>query len=243
MPAIHIQQHEFHSPTLNNTRPVWTQAPASDPVGVIIFLDAEYYLTYLQAATTVESLIADGTLPPLLTAYVAASETPIRWKESFCNDDFATMLVDEMLPWLRSEFALPGDGETILAGLSLTGLSAVHAALKSGDVFTRVLSQSGSFWWNDEWLSQNIDTFPASNTAFRIVVGDEESDENVDHGDGLIQVVSQRDGCLRMRDALLAKGHPVSYAEYHGGHQLAPWREELAGSLTALMQLPRGESR
>ena len=234
---IALHQNSFHSPTLNNTRPVWTQSPASDPVGVLIFLDAEYYLTHLQAAVTVQSLIADGTLPPVLTAYIAALETPIRWQESFCNDDFETMLVDELLPWLRSEFAIPDDGETILAGLSLTGLSAAHAALKAGDAFTRVLSQSGSFWWNDEWLTANIDTLPTGNTAFRIVVGDEENDENVDHGDGLIQVVSQRDGCLRMRDALLEKGHRVSYAEYHGGHQLGCWKDDLADSLTALMQL------
>jgi len=238
MHKIDIAQCEYESPTLGNTRTIWVQRPATaEPAGVCIFLDGEYYLAHVRAAGIVDRLQADGSMPPLLCAYVSHVDYETRWPESFCNPDFARFVAGELLPWLTTEFGLTRGAETVLAGLSLTGLSAAHAALHAPNTFSRVLCQSGSFWWNRGHLADDVANRAASNTVFRITVGADETKEHVDHGKGLIQEESQVASNRRMRDALTAHGYRVSYEEFDGGHGVAAWREDLPGSLAALFAM------
>jgi enterochelin esterase-like enzyme len=147
-----------------------------------------------------------------------------------------------LLPWLIAEFDVIPD-ENILAGLSLTGLSAAHAGLKYPGVFPRVLSQSGSFSWNDTWLPQEVRRNRFAGAAFRLTVGLDETNGNTthtNHGLELIQMESQLDANRKMRDALMATGHQVSYLEHPGGHDLSTWRTGLGSSLLALLSLPVG---
>jgi enterochelin esterase family protein len=39
----------------------------------------------------------------------------------------------------------------------------------------------------------------------------------------------------RLHDVLVAKGYPVTYSEYNGGHDLLCWRGSLADGLIALV--------
>ena len=154
-----------------------------------------------------------------------------RWPESFCNPDFVVFVCDELLPWLTAECQLPGDVDATLVGLSLTGLSGAHVALHSRGRFSRVVCQSGSFWWEGGQLIDEVAGLACADVTFRITIGDEETKAPVDHGDGLVQEEPQLDSNRRMRDALRAKGFSVSYDEFSGGHEIAPWRDDLPGSL------------
>lgn len=220
---------------LGNARTVWIQRPVAQPCGVALFLDGEYYLAGIQAPETVERLQSEKRISPLLTAFVSHVGQPEpRWTESFCNPGFARFLAEELLPWLAREFAVATLEETVFAGLSLTGLSAAHAALHYPRLFPRVLCQSGSFWWNDGWLIAEVAGASGGGVSFRMTVGEEETAGNVDHGSGLVQRESQRSGCRRLRDVLQAAGYPVSYREFPGGHDVASWRADLPGSLASL---------
>jgi enterochelin esterase family protein len=237
---IIISQCEFHSVT-REPRTLWIQRPLTNtPTGICLFLDAEYYLTHVRAAPIVARMQREGQFPPMLTVYVSShAESLNRWRDSFCNEDFAQYLATELLPWLMAEFGV-NPGENILAGLSLTGLSAAHAALKYPAVFPRVLSLSGSFWWNETWLPQQVKRNPRS-AAFRLTVGIDENRENTTHtnqGLELVQLESQVRSNRKMRDALLAEGHQVSYFEHPGGHDIPNWRDGLEQSLIALLALP-----
>ena len=43
----------------------------------------------------------------------------------------------------------------------------------------------------------------------------------------------------RMRDTLTARGYPVTYSEYNGGHDALCWRGSIADGLIALLGAPR----
>jgi enterochelin esterase-like enzyme len=177
----------------------------------------------------------------MLTAYVSSHpDSSARWTDSFCSEDFAKCLVFDLLPWLGIEFGV-APGENILAGLSLTGLSAVHAALKYPAKFPRVLSMSGSFWWDGSRLPLLVTQSPCSGVAFRLTVGVDETTVNTthkNHGLDLVQTESQVDCNRMMRDALRGTGHQVSYLEHPGGHDFPSWRAELENSLMSLLALP-----
>jgi iron(III)-enterobactin esterase len=232
---------------LNSTkdpRTIWIQRPLSNiPKGICLFLDAECYMAQVGAAPIIARMQQEDRFPPMLAAYVSShADSLVRWTDSFCNDDFARYIATELLPWLIAEFDVIPD-ENILAGLSLTGLSAAHAGLKYPGVFPRVLSQSGSFWWNDTWLPQEVKRNRFTGTAFRLTVGLDESNSNTthtNHGHQLVQVESQLDSNRRMRDALMATGHRVSYLEHPGGHDFSTWRTGLEASLLALLSLRVG---
>jgi enterochelin esterase family protein len=218
-------------------RTVWVQptvSGVSGPTGVCLFLDGEYYLDRIRAPEIIAELQREGQLPPMLTAYVSHIDSATRWKDSFCNAEFAEYLALELLPWLVAECGVSSEKDNSIVGLSLTGLSASHAALTYPKRFPRVLSQSGSFRWSEGWLPQHVMGKPRSEVVFRLTVGSDETKADVDHGDGLFQAESQLMSNRRMRDALLATGHRVSFHEFPGGHDFASWRADLAESLIVL---------
>jgi enterochelin esterase-like enzyme len=234
--TIELIQYRISSKLLNNEREVWVQAPLAGAnvasAGLAVFLDGEYYLTRFDAPRTMLSLQRDESLPPMWSIYVAAGDQAVRWPESFCNEYFAAFICDELVPWARARTGTKRMG--LLVGVSLTGLSAAHIALSRPGVFSRVLCQSASFWWELGKLSTEVAQWPRSACRFRISVGDEETQTDIDHGSGLFQVDSQLESNRRMRDALLKHGFSVSYSEWPGGHKAESWRRELPADLLAL---------
>jgi enterochelin esterase-like enzyme len=237
---VSLREIEFES-YARRSRTLWLQKPPTlKPQGVLLFLDGEYYVTAIGAPTIVAGMQNDGRLPPMLTAYLSHGDNASRWADSFCNEEFARYLAHDLVPWLTTDFDVD-PGENILCGLSLTALSAVHAGLRYSSIFPRVITQSGSFWWNDGWLTKEVLKSPGGKTpAFRMTVGTEETRKNVTHlneGQELIQGESQVDASRKMRDALLIKGYPVSYSEHAGGHDVHSWRATLEQSITAVIEL------
>ena len=233
-------QHEFESTILGNSRSVWIQTPRSNPrphQGVLLFLDGEHYLDDIGAVDIVEELQRQDTFPALLPVYVSHIDYPTRWRESFCNPDFATFLSTELLPWVSEEFNVRGELPNAVVGLSLTGLAAAHAALQHPETLHRVLCQSGSFWWQDGWLIDEVLRQPPSDLALCFSVGLREIDENVDHGDRLFQKESQLSANRRMRDAVASKGFRTLYREFDGGHDIASFQLDLPHGLKQLQEL------
>lgn len=233
-PPIQILEHQFNSDALNNVRSVWVQPPLNEVAAIAVFLDGEYYLAHIRAARMLQELRQSGVAPSLLVAYVSHVDWRTRWPESFCRSAFTAFLADELRPWVIQEFGVSSSIPTLLAGLSLTGLSAAFAGLQRPDCFDYVLCQSGSFWWKDCWLTREAASFEQSSTRFYLSVGDNETQKDVYHGNGLWQRVSQIEGCRHMHEALLKQGFHVNFREFTGGHDVPSWRNDLSTAIASL---------
>jgi enterochelin esterase family protein len=102
-----------------------------------------------------------------------------------------------------------------------------------------LLSQSGAFWWKPdddlehEWLARQFAAAPRLPLRSYLDVGRLETWSS--RGGGPSQSLSNR----HLRTVLQAKGYPVHYAEFAGGHSFFCWQLTLADGLQALFG--RGE--
>jgi enterochelin esterase-like enzyme len=165
--------------------------------------------------------------------FVSHQSWETRSLECPCYPPFAGFIGEELLTWLASDYIdFTRIKRRVLAGVSYTGLAAAFVVKEYPGSFQRLICQSGSFWWNDCWLVEEFRRLGQKIPAgFYLDVGTQEINENVRHGEDLIQVVSQIEGVRRFRDALLAQGSAVRYQEFDGGHDYACWNRTLGDAL------------
>jgi len=238
-PAGRIEQHHIRSAILDNERRIWVYTPpgytdAGEPFGLLLLFDGWSSIYVLSAPTILDNIRAADRLPPLVAIMIDSLDQKIRSRELPCYQPFADFLVQELLPWARQHYHITSDpARTIVSGLSYGGLAATFVGLRHPEVFGHVLSQSGSFWWKPqdeeehEWLTRQFVASPTLPLRFYMDVGLLENT----YDDG----PSQRCANRHMRDVLRAKGYPLHYAEYSGGHDYVCWRGTLADGLLALM--------
>jgi enterochelin esterase-like enzyme len=222
----------FRSVHLQNERLIWVRPPRdpSSAQHVSIFLDGELYRDRVGANSVIDSLqddIADSWF-----VFVSMESVEARWLECACYQPFARFVAEELLPWLSTQHQeLLRVRNRTLIGVSYSGLAAAFLAKECRGIFQRVISQSGSFWWNDCWLAEQYRSSARVPTDFYLDVGAHELAENVRHREDVLQVVSQIEGVRSFRDVLRLKGHAVRYVEFEGGHDFTAWRQALPGAL------------
>lgn len=235
-PAGRVEEQGFASAVLGDDRPVWVHEPARRPPGgrpwpVALLLDGQDWHADLPRA--LDGLVHAGTLPPMLTVMVDSLGFASRSEQLACSDDFVRALGGELLPRLGERYRITADPRrTLVAGQSLGGLSAMHAALTDPDRFGRVVSQSGSFWWPNVAVTGG----ESERTTGRVAGADRLPDRV--HLSAGTHEWSLLDPNRRLRDALAARaadlgGDPaaVLLEEYHGGHDRACWRAGLPAAL------------
>ena len=160
----------------------------------------------------------------------------IRGRELPCYPPFAEFLAQELLPWARQKYHITSNPDQIVVGgSSYGGLASMYVGLKHPEIFGNVLSQSGSFWWKPEgeleheWLTKQFAATYKLPLNIYMDVGILEDEPLLDKGPS--QLVVNR----HMRTVLQAKGYPVHYCEYGGGHDYLCWQGTLADGLISLM--------
>jgi enterochelin esterase family protein len=222
----------FKSVHLQNERLIWVRPPRHRTAAahVTIFLDGELYRDRVGADSVIDGL--QGGIADSWFVFISMGSVEARWLESPCCEAFAKCIAEELLPWLSSQHQdLRLVRKRTLIGLSYTGLAAAFVAKECPGIFQRVVSQSGSFWWNDCWLSEQYRLGARVPTDFYLDVGTKEVAENVRHREDVLPRVSQIEGVHRFRDVLRLKGHSVKYVEFDGGHDFTAWRQTLPGAL------------
>jgi enterochelin esterase family protein len=192
---------------------------------------------------TLDNLLAAGKIPPLVVVGIHNLSSQTRQRDLDCSNEFAGFLAKELVPWARKAYRVYDDStHTIVGGTSLGGKMAAYCGLKHSDVFGKILSQSGSFLtaarqesptplWEGEAPGLLVTEFlqsPRLPLEFYMDVGRYESTLPFSH---LLET-------RRLRDVLKAKGYPVTYSEFVGGHNEVCWRGSFADAIMGLTAKP-----
>lgn len=241
IPTGRVDLQRLPSTILENERRVWVYTPpnfAGDarPYGLLFLFDGWMYTHPIPTPVILDNLFEAEMIPPLVAVMLDNCDPDARARELYCHPPMVDFLTDELIPLLRARYGVaPEPARTTIGGASAGGLAAAFAALRRPDVFGNVLVQSGAFPWapdgeiEPEWLARQFAAAPRLPLRFYIEAGlFENSPEAGMPGTTLL-------GASRhLRNVLRAKGYPVHYVEYAGGHQEFNWRGTLADGLMSL---------
>jgi enterochelin esterase family protein len=242
-----VTRCDLRSEILGNERPVWVYTPPGydphgEPCALLLLFDGWSHAHVIPTPTILDSLLAEGAIPPVVTVMLDSLDHDTRLRELACHRPTVRFLTDELMPWVRQRLNVASDPmQTAVGGASIGGLGAAYAALQAPHIFGNVLSQSGSYWWRPEgdpeheWLARQFAERPKLPLRFYLNVGQLETVSTP--GGGPTQLVVNR----HLRDVLRAKGYDVKYEEFLGGHTLLCWRGLLAAGLKAVLA-PQGLS-
>jgi enterochelin esterase-like enzyme len=114
-----------------------------------------------RVAETAEAAVLAGEVEPVVIAGVdhggerrLAEYTPTRSAERGGEAaSYGAMLIEEVLPFLRTMYRVDGGPErTGVGGSSLGGLVSLWLGLRHPEVFGRVAALSPSLWWDERFL-------------------------------------------------------------------------------------------
>jgi enterochelin esterase family protein len=217
---------------------------SSSTYPLVVLLDGECWPLVAQLDVALDNRMG-ASIEPAVVAFVHnTGGMAHRMSELACDPAFAALLADEVLPFVRSSYSVsPTPDRVVLAGNSLGGLAAAHAALLRPDAFGAVLSCSGSHWWGylasvpgwgkdsePEWLTREYAAAPLLPLRFWLDVGSLETGVSP-----LSPGIDQRAANRHLRTVLRAKGYPVTYHEAPGGHDFATFRRNVIKGLQALL--------
>jgi enterochelin esterase family protein len=241
------ERRRLRSRWLGNSRTVWVALPPRfDPIhsdyNLLIIFDGPAYQDPIPARRIVTNLVAAGRLDPTVVVLID-NALGARDRDLSGNPAFSKFLATELVPWLADRYHLrSGPATTVLAGSSLGGLAAAHAALQYPDRFGLVLAQSGAFLAAGARgggpPTALIDRYAASPRLGLRFYLDAGTHETIRPPGGTMSLL---EGVRRMRDVLRRTGYDLAYREFEGGHDYACWRETLADGLLYLLGRPAGK--
>ena len=238
----------IHSEILKEDRKFWVYTPAgydsSKPCNLVLLFDGEGYggmpeQTRMSPQTILDNMIARNKLGPTICVMIANQGE--RNRDLTCNKPFADFLAAELVPWLRSKYAIgEGPSHVAAAGASFGGLCASYSALTHPSEIGNALSLSGSYWVTTDW--QKLMQAPIPPKSGQMIDWVESSPRvpvklfvEVGRWEGSAsQLTSNR----QFRDVLTLKGYELSYEELNGAHQPSQWQGALSDGLIYLFGSP-----
>jgi enterochelin esterase-like enzyme len=236
-----IREHTLRSQALQQDRKILVYTPPVKPGEsrrhpTLYLFDGEDRDGTVFATHTIEKLLTDGKIPPLVIVRVVNPDQAARQTQLVCHEPFLQFLTQELVPFVRTHYAVSAEPKlTAVGGYSLGGLAAAFAALRRSEVFGIVISQSGSFWWEPtgrewaepNWIARQFLAAPKLPVRFFLESG---LFELALSGRGGSALLPNR----HLRDVLRAKGYEVKYREFAGGHEALNWRESFPEALIAM---------
>jgi enterochelin esterase family protein len=239
---------EFQVPLTSpdGPRTVWVYQPAGYPAtcpaacDLLVAFDGGEYVTTMRLPQILDSLIAAHSIGPTVALLIENGSSTSRLADLANHAHFASVVADQLIPWLRGRWRVTNDPRRItVTGSSAGGLAAAYLAFVRPDVFGNVVSQSGAFWRGNEgtdappyeWLTTRYaEAPPRGPIRFFLDVGSTESGGALGG-----RAPSILEANRRLRTVLVGKGYKVEYMEVPGGqHDPESWQVRLPIGLAAM---------
>ena len=242
VPKGRVEKTTVTSKLLGDSRDVWIYTPPgydslarrAEGLPLLMTFDGGLYVSSIPTPTILDNLIAARRIAPMIGVFVGWPQGK-RDAELGMNERYVEFLATELVPWVRSKYAIASSPRgNVVAGSSLGGLAAAFVAHRHPELFGNVLSQSGAFVFGaagdpaPERLTRDLSAAPRRDLRFYLEAGIYETTR---FENGVDLLTSNR----HLRDALRAKGYAVTYDEFAGGHSDLSWRSGLARGLLALV--------
>lgn len=256
-----VEEFSSYSEILKIKRKILVYSPPNysekhAPYHFLLLFDGILFEDLAKVSSSLDNLIVEKKIPPVVAVMVEnflATSIAQRTAELPPNPNFVDYIIKELLPWVNEKFNVTVDpSQSVIAGASYGGIASAFMAFKHPEIFTNILSMSGAYswypgaenwlqrikdidnfehWWTKEdeaepeWLARQFAQNERLPLKFYLDVGVlEESDPT-----GLFN--SNR----HFRTILQAKGYPVHYLEFLGGHDFVCWRGSIADGLIYLI--------
>lgn len=222
----------------------------------VLYLNDGQDIPRLHLQRVLDSLFKKGTVPPFVVVGIHANQDRLQEYGTAAQADYkgrgakagvyAEFVLKELMPFVEKQLrVLSNPANTVIAGFSLGGLSALDLAWAHPEKFGKVGVFSGSLWWRKRAYEDGYDdhndrimhalirrspTKPALRFWFEAGTDDETSDRN---GNGVIDAI---DDTLDLMHELEAKGYrrdeDFSYEEVAGGrHDPKTWAKVMPNFL------------
>jgi enterochelin esterase family protein len=238
---------EWYSARLRNSRRVWIYRTGATPeetrLPLVVLLDGQYWAEAMPVFSALDHATHADLLPPSVYVLIDSLNADMRSRELACDEAFLEAIQRDLLPVVAGLAPCRRDpSKTVIAGQSFGGLAALFAGLRSPECFGCVLSQSGSFWWPESYVGEELRAHvPDTRSHGRDVVTDliESSKSGVSRlrvfleagsFEKVIRVASDR-----VHQTLIDAGHDAHYRVYSGGHDPLCWRGGLLDGLSFLL--------
>ena len=178
VPHGNVQQILFWSESTQQNRRAFVYTPAGYENGKkkypVLYLqhgwgeDETAWMTQGHANLIMDNLIADGTIEPFIVVctYGMTNNTRIGGLAGFSANDFQTVLVDELVPYVDSHFRTIAKRESrAMAGLSMGGMETHSITLARPEVFSYFGLLSGGQYSPEEVEKAIQDKFGSAKTA------------------------------------------------------------------------------
>jgi len=230
-----VLDYEIFSKILKNKRRISIYKPDSfnekKEHDILFIFDGKDYQIKVPTPLILDNLIASKKIKPTVAIFIDNPSGKARASELPSNKSFANFMAKELLPFVKSKININHKANnTILTGSSYGGLASTFVAFTYPEIFGKVLSQSGSFWWSPkdeepEWLTRQIAKNKVKNIKFYLNAGKYET------GYFSIDILESN---RHLRTVLNSKNYKVFYEEFLTGHDYYSWKVNLARGLIKL---------
>lgn len=211
--------------------------PVVQPLGLLVLTDGEIWFDHLGVSAAIDAAIRSGRIAPVAVLGIDNINARERVAILGGRRELVLDIAERLLPTLRAKYPerrWADRTQTVLAGQSLGGVTALMAARHAPESFGLVLSYSPSMWWTPDnrnrpnhfsaeersWVSEHVLSAPSPAVRTHLCVGSLE-------GSTVPQV-------KQLHEKLRAAGVESHYSVYTGGHDYAWWRGALIDGLRLL---------
>lgn len=200
------------------------------PLPLLLANDGPAYSRRAGLVRFLDSLAAAGRMPPCRVALLVPDDRDARYS---ANPDYATAVVDDVLPAVTAAYRL--SGRPLFAGASLGALSALQSEWLRPGTFSGLLLQSGSFFrqgLDDEESYEHWARITAFVSSVRRA--------RKQRGDATVAMTCGADeenlaNNRQLAQALAERGQSVDLAVVPGRHDWAEWRAAVRLALPTLV--------